>query len=458
MPDPANRLNHDTPRVRFAPSPTGRPHVGNARTALINVLFARKVGAKFLLRIDDTDIARSTAENEAAILADLDWLGFHHDEMDRQSARFAQYDIAAEKLKALGLLYPCFETEEELERRRRIALSRGRPPIYDRAALELTEEQREQLRQSGREPHWRFKLSGQAQIWQDLVRGAQSIDTGSLSDPVLIRADGSYLYTLPSVVDDIELGVSHIIRGEDHVTNSGVQVEIFLALAGDFPQMGHVPLMADAEGGKLSKRLGSLAIEEVRAAGIEPMALLSLLAKIGTSDPVEARSSIEQLVEEFDFSKIGRAPARFDEDELLLVNAKLLHQMPFEAVQARLAHEAGISDADYGAALWLAVRPNLTKFSDVAIWHQIVSGPMQSIVDDAAFCQTARNLLPAEPWGPDSWGAFTKAVSVATGTKGKALFLPLRRALTGRDSGPDMAALLPLIGAKRAAARLAGQA
>ncbi len=253
-----------TLRVRFAPSPTGRLHVGNARTALINMLFARKTGAKFLLRIDDTDLARSTADNEAAIERDLAWLGCVWDEKESQSARFPLYRQAAEKLREAGLLYPCFETEEELERRRRIALSRGRPPVYDRAALRLSPAERAEFEAEGRAPHWRFKLSGTVRVFEDLIRGRQAIDTAALSDPVLIRADGTFLYTLPSVVDDAELAVSHIIRGEDHVTNSGVQIEIFEALGAAIPAMAHTPLLADIEGGKLSKRLGSLSIEDLR--------------------------------------------------------------------------------------------------------------------------------------------------------------------------------------------------
>ncbi len=442
-----------TLRVRFAPSPTGRLHVGNARTALINMLFARKTGAKFLLRIDDTDLARSTADNEAAIERDLAWLGCVWDEKESQSARFPLYRQAAEKLREAGLLYPCFETEEELERRRRIALSRGRPPVYDRAALRLSPAERAEFEAEGRAPHWRFKLSGTVRVFEDLIRGRQAIDTAALSDPVLIRADGTFLYTLPSVVDDAELAVSHIIRGEDHVTNSGVQIEIFEALGAAIPAMAHTPLLADIEGGKLSKRLGSLSIEDLRDEGIEPIALCSLLAKIGTSDPVEPRPDLGTLAAEFDFSKIGRAPARFDEDELLLVNARLLHGLDYAAVRAGLA-QAG---ADLGAEFWHAVRPNLELLRDAADWAVIVSEPLAPVISDPEFCAQATALLPAEPWGPESWRSFTDAVKTQTGAKGKALFLPLRLALTSREHGPDMGALFPLIGRARAVARLMGE-
>lgn len=443
-----------TLRVRFAPSPTGRLHVGNARTALMNMLFARKAGAKFLLRVDDTDLARSTAENEAAIEHDLAWLGCVWDEKERQSERFHHYRDAANRLRDAGLLYPCYETEEELERRRRIALSRGRPPVYDRAALKLTASGRAELEAEGRAPHWRFKLSGTIRVFEDLIRGRQAIDTATLSDPVLIRADGTFLYTLPSVVDDAELAISHIIRGEDHVTNSGVQIEIFEALGAAIPAMAHTPLLADAEGGKLAKRLGSLSIEDLREDGIEPLALCSLLAKIGTSDPVEPRSDLAALADEFDFAKIGRAPARFDEEELLLVNARLLHGLDYPAAREGLIR-AGV---DLGADFWHAVRPNLERMRYAAEWAVIVNGPIAPVIGDRAFCAQAAALLPAEPWGPDTWRGFTEAVKAQTGARGKALFLQLRLALTAREHGPDMGALFPLIGRARAAARLMGEA
>ena len=310
-----------TLRLRFAPSPTGRIHVGNVRTALQNWLFAAKEGGEVLLRIDDTDLARSTKEFEQGIEDDLTWLGLAWQSRANQSHRFAEYEAAAAKLKASGLLYPCYETEEEIDRKRKIAQARGRPPIYDRAALSLSQEERDALEKEGRSPHWRFKLSGNRVDWNDVVRGPQSIDTTSLSDPVLIREDGGFLYTLPSVVDDIDFKISHIVRGEDHVTNSGVQLEIFDALGAPRPLLGHFPLLVGADGEALSKRIGSMAVSDLKAQGYEPMALLSHLAKIGTSDPVEARLTFAQLAEEFSFDKIGRAPARFDPEELKRVNA-----------------------------------------------------------------------------------------------------------------------------------------
>jgi glutamyl-tRNA synthetase len=443
------------PIVRFAPSPTGRLHVGNVRTALINWLFAKGQQGKFILRIDDTDTERSTQEYEDGIRTDLTWLGLVWDDSFSQSKRFAEYDAAADKLREMGLLYPCYETADELDRKRKIALSRGRPPVYDRAALELSDEDKAKLEAEGRTPHWRFKLSGGRVEWTDLVRGDQSIDTSSLSDPILIREDGSYLYTLPSVVDDIEAKITHVVRGEDHVTNSGAQIEIFKALGGTAPDMAHTPLLIGADGQGLSKRLGSLSMGELRAQGYEPMAVSSLLAKIGTSDNVEARETLGQLVAEFDFGKIGRAPARFDETELLSLNAAILHGLPFEAVKDRLA------DVDPRAAdeaFWTVVRENCSLLPDVAAWVETVFGEITPLVDaeDKDFVATAATLLPEGDLTGESWSQWANAVKAETGRKGRGLFMTLRKALTGQEHGPDMGALLPLIGRDRALRRLQG--
>ena len=443
------------PIVRFAPSPTGRLHVGNVRTALINWLFAKGQQGKFILRIDDTDTERSTQEYEDGIRTDLTWLGLVWDDSFSQSKRFAEYDAAADKLREMGLLYPCYETADELDRKRKIALSRGRPPVYDRAALELSDEDRAKLEAEGRTPHWRFKLSGGRVEWTDLVRGDQSIDTSSLSDPILIREDGAYLYTLPSVVDDIEAKITHVVRGEDHVTNSGAQIEIFKALGGTAPDMAHTPLLIGADGQGLSKRLGSLSMGELRAQGYEPMAVSSLLAKIGTSDNVEARETLDQLVAEFDFGKIGRAPARFDETELLSLNAAILHGLPFEAVKDRLA------DVDPRAAdeaFWTVVRENCSLLPDVAAWVETVFGEITPLVDaeDKDFVATAATLLPEGDLTGESWRQWANAVKAETGRKGRGLFMTLRKALTGQEHGPDMGALLPLIGRERALKRLQG--
>ena len=443
------------PIVRFAPSPTGRLHVGNVRTALINWLFAKGQQGKFILRIDDTDTERSTQEYEDGIRTDLTWLGLVWDDTFSQSKRFAEYDAAADKLREMGLLYPCYETADELDRKRKIALSRGRPPVYDRAALELSDEDKAKLEAEGRTPHWRFKLSGGRVEWTDLVRGDQSIDTSSLSDPILIREDGSYLYTLPSVIDDIEAKITHVVRGEDHVTNSGAQIEIFKALGGTAPDMAHTPLLIGADGQGLSKRLGSLSMGELRAQGYEPMAVSSLLAKIGTSDNVEARETLDQLVTEFDFGKIGRAPARFDEAELLSLNAAILHGLPFDAVKDRLA------DVDSRAAdeaFWTVVRENCSLLPDVAGWVETVFGEITPLVDaeDKDFVATAATLLPEGDLTGESWSQWANAVKAETGRKGRGLFMTLRKALTGQEHGPDMGALLPLIGRDRALKRLQG--
>lgn len=440
-------------RLRFAPSPTGRLHVGNVRTALLNWLFALREGGQVLLRIDDTDLARSTRAFEQGIEDDLAWLGLRWRERANQSHRFDIYEKAAAKLKAEGLLYPCYETEEELDRKRKIAQSRGRPPVYDRAALKLTPEERGKLEAEGRKPHWRFKLSGARKDWVDLVRGPQSIDTASLSDPVLIREDGAFLYTLPSVVDDIDFKITHIVRGEDHVTNSGVQIEIFEALGGEVPAFGHFPLLVGADGGALSKRLGSLSVSELAAEGYEPMAINSHLAKIGTSDPVEPRASLEALAEEFAFEKIGRAPARFDPEELKRVNAALLHNLEYAAVKERLA----ALGADRGEAFWAAVRANIHLLPEARQWAHIVDGPIEPFISDKAFAAAAAEALPKGAYDGGSWSAFTNAVKEKTGAKGKALFMPLRQALTGLDHGPEMAALFPLIGEERARKRLMGE-
>lgn len=443
------------PVVRFAPSPTGRLHVGNVRTALINWLFAHGQQGKFILRIDDTDLERSTKEHEDALKLDLTWLGLIWDETFNQSDRFASYDAAADRLRGMGLLYACYETAEELDVKRKIAQSRGRPPVYDRAALSLTDAEKAKFEAEGRKPHWRFKLSGERVEWTDLVRGPQSIDTSSVSDPILIREDGSYLYTLPSVVDDIEAGITHVVRGEDHVTNSGAQIEIFLALGGKAPEMAHTPLLVGADGAALSKRIGSLSMGELRSRGYEPMAICSHLAKLGTSDNIEARPSLEALAEEFAFSKIGRAPARFDDNDLDALNAALVHAMAFGQAKERLA---AIDPRAASEPFWLAVRENCTFVQDAAKWVEIVFGDTAPVIaeEDRDFITGAGAHLPDGALTGESWSAWTNALKTATGRKGRGLFMPLRKALTGLDHGPDMGALLPLIGREKVLQRLSG--
>jgi glutamyl-tRNA synthetase len=440
-------------RVRFAPSPTGKLHVGNMRVALANYLFARVNKGVFLLRLDDTDVGRSTEEFAQGIQEDLRWAGIEWDEFARQSDRLTRYDEVAAQLRQSGRLYPCYETPEELDLKRKSRLSQGRPPVYDRAALRLSDQDRARLEGEGRKPHFRFKLEERAVEFVDLVRGAQSVDETSQSDPVLVRADGSYLYTLTSVVDDIDLRISHVIRGEDHVTNTGTQIQIFEALGAKSPRFAHLPLLVDASGAGLSKRLGSLSIADLRAQGIESLALAGLLARIGTSDAVEPVSGMEPLIDGFDFAKVARASPRFSMDELMQLNARTLHHLDFAAVTGRLKEIAPGADE----AFWLAVCGNLSTLADAASWWQVVQGPLQPMIEDAAFSAQAASLLPAEPWTQASWKSWTAAVASATGRKGKTLFHPLRLALTGREHGPEMQNLLPLIGRARAAARLSGQ-
>jgi glutamyl-tRNA synthetase len=435
--------------TRFAPSPTGTLHIGNIRTAILNWLFARSTGGRFMLRIDDTDGERSEERFVAGIRADLAWLGLAPDGEVRQSARFALYEKRFDELKAAGRVYPAYETSQELDLRRKIQLGRGLPPIYDRAALALSDGERAKLDADGVRPHWRFKLDhGAAVEWDDLIRGPQHFEPATMSDPVIRRADGSWLYMLPSVIDDIDMAVTNVVRGEDHVSNTAVQLQMFDALAGEIPTFAHAALLTGAEG-KLSKRLGSLGVEHFRGEAIEPQAILALLARIGTSDPVEPFVDPAPLIAAFDFSRFGRAPARFDEAELAHLNARIVHQLDFDAVAARLP--AGIDRAG-----WEAIRPNLTRVADAADWWHVVEGPVESAVDpeDRAFLDAARRIAAEIDWSSDPWHALTSALKEETGRKGKPLFLPLRRALTGRDHGPDMAALLPLIGRARALERL----
>ncbi len=440
-----------TVTTRFAPSPTGRLHVGNIRTALHNWMFARASGGRFILRIDDTDAARSEERFVEAIRADLDWLGMTPDGEERQSARFALYEARFAALVASGHVYPAYESAQELDLKRKIAAGRGLPPIYDRAALALSDEQKSAFERGGVAPHWRFKLDHDAPIaWDDLIRGPQHFEARTMSDPVIRRADGSWLYMLPSAIDDADMGITHVVRGEDHVSNTALQLQMFDAFGVAPPRFAHEALLTGAEG-KLSKRLGSLGADHFREIGIEPQAIRALLARIGTSDPVEPIADAAPLIATFDFARFGRAPARFDEAELSQVNARILHALPYAAVADRLP-------AGMDAQAWEAVQPNLVTLADAADWWGVIEGPVtiDTATDDAerAYLDQAHAAAAAIDWSNDPWHALTGRLKTETGRKGKALFLPLRRALTGRDHGPDMAALLPLIGRERALARL----
>ena len=434
--------------TRFAPSPTGRLHVGNIRTALVCWLAARAAGGRFLLRLDDTDTARSRDEYAQAIRADLAWLGLVPDGEVRQSARFALYEAGFEALHAAGRVYPCYESEAELAIKRKVALGRGLPPIYDRAALALTLDDRRRLEADGIAPHWRFRLDPGAIAWDDLVRGPQRFEAANLSDPVVRRADGSWLYLLPSVIDDIEMRVSHVVRGEDHVANTAAQAQMFAALGAALPAFAHMALLVGTDG-KLSKREGAIGVGDIRDRGIEPQALLGLLARLGTSEPVVPVADARDIVAGFDFAHLGRAPARFDSHELDLLNARTLHLLPFETVVDRLP--AGMTEAG-----WNAIRPNCGTLADAGDWWRIVTddpAPPALPDEDRGFVAEAAPLAAEADWTMP-WPSLTAALKAATARKGRALFLPLRLALTGREHGPDMAALLPLIGRDAAIRRL----
>jgi glutamyl-tRNA synthetase len=443
-------MTSGTPTItRFAPSPTGRLHVGNIRTALICWLAARQAGGQFMLRLDDTDRARSTEAFVEAIREDMHWLGLVPDGEVRQSDRFALYEAAFETLHAEGRVYPCYESEEELAVKRRVALGRGLPPLYDRAALRLSSDERQALEAGGVRPHWRFRLDAKPIEWIDSVRGPQHFEGATLGDPVIRRADGSWLYLLPSVIDDIDMRVSDVVRGEDHVANTAIQIQMFEALGAPVPRFAHMALLVGTDG-KLSKREGAIGADAIRADGIEPQALLALLARLGTSEPVVAVPAIADLVGGFAFAHMGRAPARFDPVELAQLNARTLHLLPFDAVRDRLP--VGMDEA-----AWHAVRPNCATLADATDGWAMIEGPIPAPAfedEDKAFCARAAEIAATLDWSAEPWAQLTAALKAETGRKGRALFLPLRLALTARDHGPEMAALLPLIGRERAIARL----
>lgn len=431
--------------TRFAPSPTGFLHLGNLRVAVLNGLLARQAGGRFILRIDDTDDTRSEARFEAAIRDDLAWLGLGWDESVRQSDRLARYEAAADRLRAAGRLYACYETAEELELRRRIQRAAGRPPVYDRAALRLDAADHARLLAEGRTPHWRFRLDPGAVRWDDAIQGPQAIDPANLSDPVLIRGDGRFLYTLASVVDDADMGITDVVRGADHITNTAVQVQLFEALGAAPPRFAHLSLMTGPGGAALSKRDGAQSVADLRAAGIEPMAVVSLLSRLGSARNVEPLPDLAAAADGFALSAFGTAPVTFDMEQLARLSTQIVHALPFDAVADRLG-ALGIAGPQ-AAAFWLAVRPNLARVEDAADWWPLVGHPAEPAIapEDADFIATALPLLPPLPWDGTSWTTWTNAVKMQTGRKGAALFRPLRRALTGRDHGPDMAAFMPLL-------------
>lgn len=431
--------------TRFAPSPTGYIHVGNLRTALMNYLIARKAGGTFILRIDDTDPERSKEEYVDAIKQDLDWLGLHWDRVERQSARLERYAEAADRLREMGRFYEAFETPTELDLKRKKQLNMGKPPVYDRAALNLSQAEKDKLRAERGDGVWRFKLDQERIEWTDGILGDTSIDAASVSDPVLIRGDGQVLYTLASVVDDTEMGVTHVVRGSDHVTNTATQIQIIAALGGTVPSFAHHSLLTGPQGESLSKRLGTLSLRDLRAQGVEPMALLSLMARLGSADPVELRSSMDELIEGFDISRFGAAPTKFDAADLFPLTARHLQSLDYADVADKIA-DIGVP-ADLGERFWLVARDNITTLHDLEGWWTLFRDGAEPVIEDedAAFIAQAMDMLPEGPHDTDTWGAWTTAVKEATGRKGKALFMPLRKALTGQGHGPDMAQVLPLL-------------
>lgn len=434
-------------KVRFAPSPTGFMHIGNTRTALFNWLWARKLGGEFMLRIDDTDKLRSKTEYEEVIRDNLRWLGLTWSEEARQSARFGRYNEVTEQLKAAGRIYACYETPEELEFKRKRQMAKGQPPIYDRQALNYSAEDLARFKAEGRRPHYRFKLLPGEISWEDMVRGKVVYEAEKLSDPIIIREDGSFLYHLPSVIDDVDFGITHIVRGEDHVTNTASQVQMFEALGGKVPTLAHLPLLTGKEG-KLSKRLGSLGVSELRDEGVEAMAICSFLAKLGTSEAIEPFYDLDSLAATLDFAKIGRSQPKFDEEELKHFNTKQVHNLSWEQVKNRID-----ADADF----WEAVRPNLQVVDDVKSWLEICRQKVQPILEDETLTSLAAELLPPEPWNIETWNQWVNEVKNQSGKKGKELFHPLRKALTAQDNGPELKILLPLIGREKAYKRLKGE-
>ncbi|MEO0410267.1 MAG: glutamate--tRNA ligase [Pseudomonadota bacterium] len=438
-------------KTRFAPSPTGFLHVGNVRTAIHNALFAMREGGQFLLRLDDTDMVRSTQEYAEAIREDLAWLGLYYSEEVRQSDKITRYQEVADTLRAQGRLYACYETSQELDFKRKMQLARKQPPIYDRAALALSDKEKADYEAEGRSPHWRFKLNESQRVeFEDLVRGEAGFDMSALSDPVVIREDGSFLYMLPSVIDDIDMGITHVVRGEDHVTNSAVQVQMFEALGAKAPAFAHTALITAADGSGLSKRHGAKSIRDYRADGYEAMAINALLARLGTADPVEPIVELQVLADSLDFGRFGRAAAKFSEDELSTLNAKILHALPFDAVKDRVPRTLN-------AEAWHALQPNLDKLSDLAALAKLITGPIMPVIEDTPVVPAARACLPGGEWGRETWSEWVSAIKSETGAKGKNLFMPLRLALTGERHGPELAELLPLIGREKVEKRLAGE-
>ena len=435
-------------------------HIGNIRTALLNRLFADSLQAKtgektvYVLRMDDTDTERSKKEYENAVYEDMAWLGIGWDRLEHQSARLDRYAEVLEMLKKQGRIYACYETEEELEYKRRRQRAKGLPPVYDRAGMSLTAEQKAKYEAEGRRPHYRFALQARETSWTDMIRGRCAYNGLHLSDPIVVRENGTFPYMLPSVIDDVDFGITHIVRGEDHVTNTAVQIQMFEALGAKIPFFGHVPLLTGKEG-KLSKRLGSTSTREMKEAGIEPMSIACLLARLGTPDATVVCSDLKELCGYFDLTHFGRAQPRFDVQDLFKLNPRVLHAMPLAQVNARLASKG---EKPVSEEFWHAVAPNMTRFEDIYFWRDVCEGDKTFGLPDSerAFCVEAADLLDEKAVSEADFAAWLSVVKEKTGRKGKALFHPLRLALTGREDGPELKYLLPLLGRKKVDARLRG--
>ena len=440
-------------KVRFAPSPTGFLHIGNFRTALVNFLFARKENGHFMLRIDDTDHERSSLEFEKAIIEDLSWMNFKWDSLEKQSTRLKRYDKALETLLDKKRAYACYETAEELSLKRKAQLSSGKPPVYDRSSLKLSDSDVADLKSKGKKPHYRFLLDHSEVTWNDLIKGGSKYHMSSLSDPVILREDGRVIYTLASVVDDIDFDITHILRGEDHMTNSAAQIQLFEALGSAAPNLGHLSLLTDISGAGLSKRLGSLSLKDLRNEGIHPMAISSLLSKVGTSDPVEIKKEIKTIILDFDINKFGKSKSKFDKNELSILNSKIYQLIDFEEINEDL-NKMNISITK---EFWNLIRGNIALLKNVKDWWDICFGTIDSIIENQDFLDLALEVLPIDQFNETTWSTWTKTISQETGKKGKELYMPLRLCLTGQNKGPEMADLILMMGRDKVIKRLSNQ-
>jgi len=421
-------------------------HVGNVRTALINWLFARQHNGVFMLRMDDTDLLRSKPEYEDGIKKDLEWLGLRWDEFARQSERLSRYEQVKEQLIKAGRLYPCYETQNELDMKRKMQLSRGLPPIYDRNKAD-------EVPKEGRKPHYRFMLNDEQIEWDDLIRGNINFQARNLSDPIVIREDGSMTYILCSAVDDIDFGITHILRGEDHITNTAIGIQITKALGHKPPQIGHLSLL-QSKTGEISKRIGGFDIAALREQFIEPMAINSLLAKMGTSDPTEATNDINKLIAEFDSKKFSPSAVNYDFNELLQLNHKLISQMSYEQIKPSLDK----LEVEISKELWQAASSNLNSVAEIMAWWKVCNQEITPVINkaDEEFLKEACALLPEGGFDLSTWDIWVSKIKQVTGRSGKQLFMPLRLSLTGQDHGPELKLLLPLIGREKAVRRLNG--